>query len=237
MAIKKIRGMESDFVILPNSALNDSLSWSAKGLLAYLCAKPDDWTVSTQQLINHSALSDRPTARDGTYAIINELLSKGYMRRSKSVGEGYSKTDYEVSAQPLPSKPLPDNPLVDEPTLQSKDIIQSKEVKQTNSVIDQLFEQFWLAGMARVGGKAKTLTAIKTKVKANPKLEIQSFILFLIHDVEKRLEAQQYGFDRLHPSRYIKDERYNDDVQTNSTVNQSVEEINSGDDWYKDMKL
>lgn len=229
MTIKKIRGMESDFVILPNSALNDSLSWSAKGLLAYLCAKPDDWTVSTQQLINHSALSARPTARDGTYAIINELLDKGYMKRSKSTGEGYSKTDYEVCAKPLPSNPDQDKPLVDEPTLQSKELKQSKDSIQTNSVIDQLFEQFWLAGMARVGGKAKTLTRIKAKVKANPKLEIQSFILFLINDVEKRIASGQYGFDRLHPSRYIQDERYNDDIQTNSSPVNNIEDNDT--DW------
>ena len=76
-------------------------------------------------------MSDRPTARDGTYASINELLDKGYMKRSKTTGEGYSKTDYEVCAKPLPSNPDQDNPLVDEPTLQSKELKQSKEIKQT----------------------------------------------------------------------------------------------------------
>ena len=221
--------MESDFVILPNSALNDSLSWSAKGLLAYLCAKPDDWTVSTQQLINHSALSARPTARDGTYAIINELLDKGYMKRSKSTGEGYSKTDYEVCAKPLPSNPDQDNPLVDEPTLQSKELKLSKEVKQTYSnLIEFLFEQFWLAGMRKVG-KKEALSKFRIKMKGqNP----EQFTGFLINDVQQRIKANQFGFDKLHPERYLKNERWTDDIVTDAPSNQSPE---SSTGWSEGM--
>ena len=113
-----------------------------------------------------------------------------------------------------------------------------KEIRiedNTNSVIDQLFEQFWLAGMARVGGKAKTLAAIKTKVKAVPGLKLESFIEFLINDVEQRLKNNQFGFDRLHPIRYIQNERYNDDIQTNSSpVNNSSQPDLSSTNWADD---
>jgi len=88
-----------------------------------------------------------------------------------------------------------------------------------NKVTELMFEDFWLSGMARVGGKAKTLAAINTKLKNNPNLEALTFIRFLITDVEQRLKAGQYGFDKLHPFRYIRDERYNDDIQTNTPVN------------------
>ena len=122
MGIKKVKGIESDFSILPNQTINYPLSWSAKGMLAYLLSKPDDWSVSVQQLINHSADSSRPTGRDGTYAIINELIDKGFVRRVRTEGGGYSKTDYLVSSKPLPENPDQDNPDPDKTTLQSKDI-------------------------------------------------------------------------------------------------------------------
>ncbi|MBL4795912.1 MAG: hypothetical protein JKY50_00705 [Oleispira sp.] len=205
MAIKKIRGMESDFVILPNSALNDSLSWSAKGLLAYLCAKPDNWTVSTQQLINHSALSARPTARDGTYAIINELLDKGYMKRSKTTGEGYSKTDYEVCAKPLPSNPDQDNPLVDEPTLQSKELKQSKEIKQTYSVIDGLFSEFWDMYDKKTG-----LDKCKQKFKKLSKTD-QELIFTLLPAYIQSTPDKQY---RKNPLTWLNGKHWNDEITT-----------------------
>ena len=118
-----------------------------------------------------------------------------------------------------------DKTRVEEKRIDNKDITIVKQ----DSVIDQLFEQFWLAGMARVGGKAKTLAAIKTKVKAVPGLKLESFIEFLINDVEQRLKNQQFGFDRLHPIRYIQNERYNDDIQTNSSPVNNIEDNDT--DW------
>lgn len=132
MSIRKIKGIQSEFSILPNKTLNDSLSWGAKGLLAYLCSKPDDWKVSVQQLINHSADTAKPVKRDGTYALINELIDKGYIRRERTKGGGYSKTDYIVSPKPLTDNPDPVYPDPVEPTLQSKDIKQSKETNKTS---------------------------------------------------------------------------------------------------------
>ena len=103
-------------------------------------------------------------------------------------------------------------------------------------MIDQLFEQFWLAGMVKVN-KKKALTVFKAKQKLNSGDTAREFTVILINDVHKRLRSNQFGFDKMHPTTYLNGERWNDDIQTNSTVNQSVEEINSGDDWYKEMEL
>lgn len=132
MAIRKVKGLESSFSILPNHTINAPLSWSAKGLLAYLLSKPDDWSVSVAQLINHSKLSSRPTMRDGTYAIINELMEKGYIQRERTNGGGYSKTEYTVSSIPIEQKQLTDNPVMVEPTLQSKELYK-ENIKDTDN--------------------------------------------------------------------------------------------------------
>ncbi len=130
MSIKKVKGLESEFSIIPNKTVNDSLSWAAKGLLAYLCSKPDDWTVSVQQLCNHSKESSKPTGRDGTYTIINELIEKGYMKRVQSrAGGKFKNTEYVVSATPLTDEPFTDSTDTDEP-LTVKTTLQSKEEKQ-----------------------------------------------------------------------------------------------------------
>lgn len=143
MTIRKVKGLDSQFTITPNSTINDSLSWAALGLLTYLCSKPDDWQVSPAQLVKHSERSERPTKRDATYSIINELISKGYMKRVQSNDNGrFGKCDYLVSNVPFTDNPeehnkphtdLPytDGPYPAKPTQQSKDLKQSKERTQS----------------------------------------------------------------------------------------------------------
>src|SRR5690625_1486003 len=45
----------ADFVVMDKTFLNDkSLSWKAKGIMAYMLSKPDDWTFYIDELIKHS---------------------------------------------------------------------------------------------------------------------------------------------------------------------------------------
>lgn len=140
MTIRKITGLEGGFSIVPNSTLNDNLSWEAIGLLAYLCAKPDDWEVSVTQLVNHSCNSTHPSKRDKTYRILNELEDAGYVQRLKGRNRGrFTGVEYVVSPTPLPKNiddepftDLPDTVLPDtvKPTQQNKD--SNKERKKQN---------------------------------------------------------------------------------------------------------
>ena len=143
MAILKERGLESEFFILSNKVVNDDLSWAAMGLLCYLLSKPDDWKVSTAQLINKSCKSMNPTKKDATYKIINELMAKGYMRRVVENNEkGHRITDYIVSSAPNLNEninlsnyePRAENPNEVKATLQSKELKQSKD--KTNNIYD-----------------------------------------------------------------------------------------------------
>jgi len=64
------------FVIVDQAAVEDTrLSWAARGLLAYLLSRPDDWKVLVNDLKRRGNLG-----RDGIYALLRELRSAGYVR-------------------------------------------------------------------------------------------------------------------------------------------------------------
>jgi hypothetical protein len=211
MAIKKIKGLESEFSIFPNSTLNAHLSWGAKGLLAYLCSKPDDWSVSVQQLVNHSKLSVKPTGRDGTYTLINELMAKGYMQRTQNNESGkFSTTDYEVSPLPLTDSPYTVEPLTANPTLQSTEL--NKVQSNTNILCEESFQIFYSAGLPKKNpqGARKSFSSLIKKIKCDP-MELAET---LKQDIEYRLSTGEFGFNKLHPATYLNKERWLDEYET-----------------------
>ena len=149
MTIRKITGLEGGFCIVPNSTLNDSLSWEAKGMLAYLCSKPDNWEVSITQLTNHSRKSPSPSGRDKTYRILNELQEAGYVRKLENRASGkFTGVEYIVSPtkiEDLPANtPLTDLPYTDlpdtaNPTQQNKESKQERFKQNGEQVSPELF--------------------------------------------------------------------------------------------------
>ncbi|HAT7923594.1 TPA: replication protein [Legionella pneumophila] len=78
MAVLRIHKKQQNFVILDKTCLNDdSLSWGAKGLHAYLMSLPDDWKVRV------SDLRERATnGRDAVRGFLGELEQAGYIQKS-----------------------------------------------------------------------------------------------------------------------------------------------------------
>ena len=71
--------VEKEFTVIRNALLADkTLSWSARGLLAYLLSKPDTWTVRHTDLIKMSPSGDYKVRQ-----ILKELEHAGYIRREK----------------------------------------------------------------------------------------------------------------------------------------------------------
>jgi hypothetical protein len=72
-----IKNAENPFVMMDKRALMDpALTYKAKGILAYLLSRPDNWTININDVINHSP--------DGEYAVrsgVKELIDAGYVRR------------------------------------------------------------------------------------------------------------------------------------------------------------
>lgn len=73
------------FYMLENSLANDpGISWAAKGMLVFLLAKPDEWRVCVEALVNFTLpATPKNVGKDGVYSIIKELLNAGYMTKHK----------------------------------------------------------------------------------------------------------------------------------------------------------
>lgn len=75
--------------------------------------------------------------------------------------------------------------------------------------IDMCFSEFWEAGMVKQNRKAalKKFTSILQK-QDDP----EQFTQRLVADIKTRLERNQLGFAELHPTTYLNNERWEDDL-------------------------
>lgn len=88
------------FSLIPNNVIeDDSLSWKAKGLLAFLLSKSDDWEIYQEQLAKCST-----DGRHATRTAIDELVDAGYIVRSQRRDESGQFDDFEyiVYEEPVP---------------------------------------------------------------------------------------------------------------------------------------
>ena len=97
MSIIRKGNKHSNCVVLDKEGIeNPNLSWKAKGLLAYLVSRPDNWHVYIEQLANVGT-----DGRDSTSAGIKELIEAGYIVRQRLTENGkfagYDYTVYEVA--------------------------------------------------------------------------------------------------------------------------------------------
>lgn len=68
---------DKNFVVMDKTALQDiSLSWKAKGIMAYMLSLPDDWTFYIEELVKHST-DGESSFRAG----FKELRDRGYVKR------------------------------------------------------------------------------------------------------------------------------------------------------------
>jgi hypothetical protein len=75
----------------------ETLSWRAKGILAYLLSKPDNWQVQVWDLIRQST--------EGEYAVrqgIKELETHGYMERIPVKDKNYKFVAWETVVYEIP---------------------------------------------------------------------------------------------------------------------------------------
>lgn len=104
---RTIKNEENPFVMIDRRPIeNPILSWKAKGILAYLLSRPDNWTVRLGDLIKRSP--------DGVHAVrgaIKELQKAGHVRRVEHRDpQTHRIMEYvlEVYELPFTGKPLTD---------------------------------------------------------------------------------------------------------------------------------
>ena len=85
-----------------------------------------------------------------------------------------------------------------------------REVGIAKESIGDNFERFWIAGMTKQNkqGALKSFT----KQHKESKQEIIAFTDYLINDVQQRLIANVFGFDKMHPTTYLNQQRWHDDI-------------------------
>ena len=95
--IIRVKKRDNPYVIIDKTALDDPrLSFRAKGILAYLLSRPDNWTPNREQLADVSR-----EGRDAVSSALNELKEFGYFERKRERQEDgtfqFVGVIYEVS--------------------------------------------------------------------------------------------------------------------------------------------
>lgn len=116
---------ETPFTRIESASLQESrLSWKARGLLAYMLSKPDNFKFHLDELTKHA-----PEGLDSVKVGIKELELFGYVKRYPVKARGkivfWVMDIYEVPQVgfPLVEKPLVEKPLVENPMLITNDLI------------------------------------------------------------------------------------------------------------------
>ncbi len=101
----RVRKRPSNFVMMDKSFLEDTrLSYKAKGILAYLLSKPDNWKVIIGNLVNYST-----DGKASVYAGLKELKECGYYEKTPVRNEqGTRITRWESTVYEVPLSLLTD---------------------------------------------------------------------------------------------------------------------------------
>jgi hypothetical protein len=145
---RTVKDKDNPFVMIDRRPIeNPELSWKAKGILAYLLSRPDNWIVRLGDLVKRST--------DKTHAIrgaIRELQKAGHVHRKEIRGENGQFLRYELEVYELPFAPDPlidfpqaDNPQAENRTLNDTD---SNETELSNGVPPTYGYDWQMAGGA-----------------------------------------------------------------------------------------
>lgn len=115
MSIARIKKGPNPFVMIDHRPLCDSrLSWRARGILAYLLSKPDDWQIVIEHLIKQGT-----EGRDAVKSAFQELRELGYASlevfRDSESGKvtGSTWTLFEIAQNRQTEKPSTGKPQED----------------------------------------------------------------------------------------------------------------------------
>jgi hypothetical protein len=114
MTIQRTPRPQSNFTILSNEILRDNrLSFRARGILASVLSRPDNWRTSADSLANESI-----EGRGAILTALKELETLGYLERTKYQNElGHWVSDSLIYDQPKYGKPTSVEPTSENSTV------------------------------------------------------------------------------------------------------------------------
>ena len=117
MSIKRAPRPQSHYTIIANDVLRDqNLSFRARGILASILSRPDNWRTDSESLARESK-----EGRTAILTALKELEAAGYLQRKKSQNDkGHWVTEslvFDTPQNPTYGKPTSVEPTTDNPTL------------------------------------------------------------------------------------------------------------------------
>lgn len=109
--IRTKHNSQSAYFCMSTAAVQDeTLSWEARGVLAYLLSKPSDWKVLITDL-------KQKCGKDKVYRILKELEDAHYLRKEqrRRADMTFEPIEYRVYESPSLYEPLPENPVTEKP--------------------------------------------------------------------------------------------------------------------------
>ena len=130
MSIKRAPRPQAHFTIISNDVLRDDrLSFRARGILASILSRPDNWRTDSESLSRESK-----EGRTAILTALKELESVGYLRRNKFQNEkGHWVTESLVFDKP--QEPTYGNPTSVEPTSDNPTLLEEPYTKEPVEVI------------------------------------------------------------------------------------------------------
>lgn len=96
MTTIRLAKKRNPYVCIDKTALLDQrLTWQAKGLMAYLLARPDDWTVRIKDLVNQTP-NERGQGREAVQSTLKLLEDCGYIARVRVKNDQGQFTGWET---------------------------------------------------------------------------------------------------------------------------------------------
>jgi hypothetical protein len=218
MAVQKtsasrLRKDELPYTTVANKTVTMIRNTDALAIWTHLQTKPEGWVVRAKGIQAHFEIGRDKYRNAMKYLVDIGLIS--YVRINNEAGH-IQGTDILVHYEPTDSlKNRPSvKPNVGEtaPLVIEGGVSNEKTVSNSDQheALNEAFEQFWNAGMVKVG-KAKAKAKFEKLVRDGKK-DSPAFARELTIDVKARLSAGVFGFDRLHPITYLNGERWTDEI-------------------------
>jgi hypothetical protein len=146
MSIKRAPRPKTNFTIITNAVLRDeNLSFRARGVLACILSRPDNWKTTAESLARESK-----EGRSAILTTLKELEVAGYMKRTKYrnekgqwVWESFVYDTPQAATQPESNNPPTVNPTSVEPSTEIQPLIEElsknerKEERDTRTYGDE----------------------------------------------------------------------------------------------------